>query len=314
MATKRRRYGSRFKKAALGRGASLEDPFAQDSQKQVQHPNGPEYSPLLMVSLEVRERIYNYLLKSQRSIIVAEDWLKVERSPLQNHAVVQTCKQISEECTNFIYKNNEFHALLRTTNPNRLACVEPAFIDAKYISLFRYTIIECPANNWDFSWYEKAASAVEKLVEARAFLVSLTFIVTPQRVSHSTTAIGLEANPIAFSNFFWFPGRLMKAVQSLNCQILNVVIKKQGKRFAISVDTKFLPKEETAIASGLRTDPVFLKSIMEKENRTVEELAKLMERFEEIFQDDEKAVLEGKCRLLNNAEDSTSIGGLARKK
>jgi hypothetical protein len=86
-------------------------------------PNYPNRCPILQIPLEIREKIYSYLLVHERPIIVKEDWITVERNPFQSHAIIQTCKQFAEEASRFVYKSNVFKAVLR--NPTTIHIQTP---------------------------------------------------------------------------------------------------------------------------------------------------------------------------------------------
>src|SRR5450756_144101 len=62
-------------------------------------PNTPDRCPIFRIPWEIREKIYAYLLVYERPIIVKEDWTTVERNPFQSHAIIQTCKQFTEEAS-----------------------------------------------------------------------------------------------------------------------------------------------------------------------------------------------------------------------
>lgn len=116
-------------------------------------------------------------------------------------------------------------------------------IDTKFLSLLRHVIIEGQKDNYSLDWYENASLSVEKLVAAKAFLHSLTLVVIPERVGFTETAVGAEKHPITFADFFWFPGRLMKAIRKLKCKRLNIVIKK------VDTNVSYVPPMESLLAN-----------------------------------------------------------------
>jgi hypothetical protein len=156
----------------------------------------------------------------------------VESIDIRIHPILRVCQQIKAEATSYFYRHNVFRAVNRY-HPRNHASVDIAYqlyesliIEPRYLSLFRNLIIECPRENWGPEWYDKTSSALEKLVEAKTSLMSLTLIVAPQRVGISDTALGLEKRPVTFADFFWLKGRLMKAFLKLKCKRFNVVVKK----------------------------------------------------------------------------------------
>jgi hypothetical protein len=125
----------------------------------------------------------------------------------------------------------------------------------------------------------------------------------------TNTAVGLEPNPITFADFFWHRSKLMKVLCNLRCKYLNIVMKKpRKKRLLLSVDIRFLPAnvDETGWLGGENT----IKRLRGKRTNVVrKDLLSLKQRFEEVFMDDEKAIAEGKCRLLE--EDESLEDGMA---
>jgi hypothetical protein len=274
-------------------------------------PNSPERSPILRIDLEVREKIFSYLLVYKKPIMVKEDWTTVERNPYQSHAIVQTCKQFAEEASQYIYKANTFQAILRTPTTIFRRREDPVEIHPKYCSLFRNIIIDSAVHCWDSEWFEKVTAGLQKLITARAAIQSLTFILnSPKRVGLTTTALGMEYNPITFADFLWYDGAIMEAVRNLHPKTLNIVVKKSGgKRFLMSVDMTYHRAgfEETPLAN---TETIRLAKA--KAGMVKEELLGLKDRFEEIFEDDEWALQCGKCRLLEDGERVSGASGSIR--
>lgn len=56
-------------------------------------PNSPLQSPILRLSLEVRECIYECLLIVPNDILVKSDWQTAERNPKVCVNILRTCKQ-----------------------------------------------------------------------------------------------------------------------------------------------------------------------------------------------------------------------------
>jgi hypothetical protein len=259
-------------------------------------PNSPERSPILRIPLEIREKIYSYILFYSKPIMVKEDWTTVERNPSQSHGIIQTCKQFAEEASQFIYKFNMFQAVLRNPTTIFRRREDPVKINPKFHSLLRNIIIDCSFYCWNIEWYEKVTAGLQKLVEAKPIIQSLTLVLVPHRAGMSTTALGIEYNPVTFADFLWYGGPLMTAIRNLGPKVLNVVVKKSGKRLLMSVDmTYFQAVSGETLLANVET----VRLAQAKAGMVNEELFGLKERFEEIFEDEECALREGKCRLLS---------------
>jgi hypothetical protein len=179
----------------------------------------------LRFPLEIRERIYGLFLLYPKPIIINYDLATVERDNLRIHPVLRICKQVSEEASSFLYRRNVFRTILR--RPRTTWHLHESFmIDTEFFSFFRNLIIECQRDSYSLDWYEHVSVSLEKLVKAETILHSLTLVVIPDRVGFTETAVGVEKHPITFADFFYFPGRLMKAFRRLPCKKLNIVIKK----------------------------------------------------------------------------------------
>jgi hypothetical protein len=268
-------------------------------------PNCPNRCPILRIPLEIREKIYSYLLVYKRPIIVKEDWITVERNPFQSHAIIQTCKQFAEEASPFVYKSNAFKAVLRNPTTIFRRREDPVELHPKYHSLFRNITIDCSAHCWNLEWYEKVTAGLQKLVAAK-FIQSLTLVLVPRRVGITTTALGMELNPVAYADFLWYDGALMTAIRHLGPKKLQVVVKKSGKRLLISIDMMYYQAglEETPLAN---TETIRLAQA--KATIVDEELLGLKNRFEEIFEDHEGALQDGRCLLLEDGEGTASVFG-----
>ena len=146
-------------------------------------------------------------------------------------------------------------------------------------------------------------------------LDALTIVTFPQRVGMSHTAVGIEAHPVTFADFFYEKGQFMAELKKLNCKLLNVVVKKTGDeenkwRLLISLDLKYL--NAGALGEGMLANEETIRLASVKAEAVRKELLGLKKRFEEVFEDDELAQQLGKCRLLN--EDETYENGLGLMK
>ena len=304
-----------------GRG-SLAPLFSKSSDEEptLFIPNSPDRSPLLGVPVAVRERIYGFLLSDSKPVIVGPDWETLQGKVLRYNGLQYVCKQIGDEASKFMYSHNVFLAMLRETQKTS-AFDKTLFIDPKFLSLFRNVVINCPKDNWDMDWHEKAALAVDKLADANAFLTSLTIVVCPSRgTGTSTTALGLEANPIHFADFFYLPGPFMTSIRKLRSKVLNIIIKRRitapihntrfttgMKRLLTSVNLTYLHARTASETTLANEDTAIIAhdNALALEN----ELQALKSKFEAIFEDHDKALQDGLCREL--AEDEAITDGMA---
>jgi hypothetical protein len=339
-ATKKRGRAPRFRKG----GNSFATLFGYDADVFEKIPNSADRSIFLRFPLEIREKFYSILLLYPKPIVVKFDLSTVERDNLRCHPILRVCKQISEEASNFLYRANIFRAILR--EPRITYHLHESFIlYSNFLALFQNVIIESQKENYDNEWYERASVAVEKLVEAKTKLHSLSFVVAPQRVGMTTTALGIERNPITFADFFWFHGRLMKAFRKLPCKYLHTIIKKTrtipnpnapntnsetdsnhppdadvvkatdiiiAQRFLISLDLRYLAR--AAIEEGYLRNAETVEIQRRNAWEIRKELNALKRRVEAVFENDERAVAEGKCRIMGEDEKIADIISLSARK
>ncbi|PQE12297.1 hypothetical protein CJF31_00000488 [Rutstroemia sp. NJR-2017a BVV2] len=285
--------------------ADWQEPEIESASRE---PNSPTRSLFLRYPLEVREKIYAILLRSSSSILLGYDWEKVERSPSLYLGILRVCRQITAEATPFLYRINIFHAVLRRSSRYNMFSFDPLLISPQSLHLFKNVLLECPATNFHSAWYGEVARSLESLGMAKPMLESLTIVVSPQRVGMTSTALGLEANPITFADFFWLDGGIMKAIMELRCKTLRVVVKKGNRRRVLmEVDLRYVMlsrKIETQNddPSWFARDPSCLEPRLAREAKAIEELAVLKERFEGIFKNDENAVGGGWCRFMDADE------------
>jgi hypothetical protein len=277
-------------------------------------PNSPYRSAFLRLSLEIRERIYSHLLVYMRPIIVQHDWEIVEHKLHRNNNIIFVCKQISHEATSFLYKNNAFRAILRPP-PSSFYYRDTFSIPARFVPLFKNVIIQCERDHYHLQWFEKACASVRKLHEANVALDALTVVTFPQRIGMSHTAVGMEAHPVTFADFFYEKAQFMAELKKLNCKLLNVVVKKTDDeenrwRLLISLDLKYL--HAGALEEGMLANEETIRLASTKAEAVWKELLGLKKRFEDVFEDDDLAQQVGKCRLLD--EDETYENGLGLAK
>ena len=196
--------------------------------------------------------------------------------------------------------------------------------------LFKNVIITCEGEHYLPSFYRKACVSIKKLVEANAVLDTITLVTVPQKVGISHTAGGKELNAISFADFLYAQGAFMTELKMVQCKFFNVIMKKACtvevetvgdgtldndtiieetfvRRLLISFDLRYL--HPAATEEGPLANEETIKYARSKADAVENELMGLKERFEEVFEDDEKAVEEGKCRLLD--ENETTHNGMA---
>lgn len=306
--------------ASLFRNASDEEPTTDV-------PNGPDTSPLIGLPLEVRENIYGFLLSETTPVVVEPDWETLQGRVRRNKNLQYVCKQLADESSKFLYTHNVFLAMLRRTR--RLYGVEDIPpIYPKFISLFRNVVIHCPMDKWNMDWHLTAASAVNKLANAGSFLTSLTIVVCPSRgKGTSSTALGLEANPLHFADFFYFSGPLMTSIRRLRCKVLNIIVKKRVvepdsdlgtkseiKRFLISVDLTYLHSGE--LQHGPLANENTITITRERVTALESELQGLKDRVEYVFENCDSGSRDNKglYRELAPGEETTDGMALAKRK
>ncbi|KAH7409118.1 hypothetical protein BKA64DRAFT_387991 [Cadophora sp. MPI-SDFR-AT-0126] len=273
-------------------------------------PNDLLKTPILRVSMEIREKIYSYLLIYPTPIMVKPDWTAMERNVFVRHAhaIILVCKQFALEGSSFLFRNNTFQSLIREPPINPpLRFEEPASLPTAYHSLFRNIVVDCSKTCWNFEWYEKATEGLNILAKASPTIDTLTMVVVPQRVGMSDTALGMEVSPVTFADFIWYPGPLMTAVRKLSPRIFKIIMKKpRNRRLGMEIDLTYLrigtakddliANEETLRTREIRTKAMDI------------ELRGLKEKFEEVFEDDDWAVRQGKCVLISTENGSRDEG------
>ncbi|TVY34239.1 hypothetical protein LSUB1_G007561 [Lachnellula subtilissima] len=269
-------------------------------------PNTLERTPILQVPLEVRERIYGYILQYPKPILLKPDWTTPERNIFVSHSILFTCKQFAHECTSFLYSQNTFQALLRPSTSRQRMYDDTPLLQATFHHLFRHVVLEYAKDCWSIDWFERTATSLQTLVAANPSLDSLTLVLSPKKVGLSTTALGMQPNPITFADFLWDGGVVMQAISKLCPRTLKVVVKKGARRFGIEVDMwglKILMRGHWEGANEVGVQMAEDRGVMVRE-----ELGDLRARFEEVFEDDGVAVAVGRCTVLGEDEGAVKVG------
>ncbi|TVY39936.1 hypothetical protein LOCC1_G005842 [Lachnellula occidentalis] len=269
-------------------------------------PNTLARTPILRVPLEVRERIYGYLLRYPKPILLKSDWATPERNTFVSHAILLTCKQFAHECTSFLYSQNSFQAILRPSTSRQRMYDDTPRLRATLHHLFQHVVLDFAKECWSIDWFEKTAASLQTLVAAHPSLDSLTLVLSPKRVGFSTTALGMQANPIAFADFLWDSGAVMQAICKLCPRRLKVVVKKGTRRFGIEVDMWGLKMLMAGHWEG--ANEIGVRMAEDRGLMVREELGDLRTRFEEVFEDDGVAVAVGRCHVLGEDESAVKVG------
>lgn len=271
--------------------------------------NDPSRSPILRIPLEVRERIYGYLVTYPKPIMVKHDFVTPERNAIVSHDIILVCKLFARECTAFLFRHNSIISLLRAPVHLVVRFEQPSVIPDTSLQFYRNITIDCARECYNSEWLEKATLGLKKLGEANASIKSLTLNFVPQRVGMTSTALGMELHPITFADFLWVEGEFMKAVVKLAPKILVVVIKKEGRmKLQIKIDLRYLRAGELGVGPLAN---LYTIRVAKKKARAVEaKLRGLKELYEEVFEDHRRALMEGRCGILMDDQNmaGTSVG------
>ncbi|CZT02518.1 hypothetical protein WAI453_002071 [Rhynchosporium graminicola] len=294
--------------------AYLEMFNAMAQQRREPIENCLDSTPILRIPLEIRERIYGYLLVYPDPIMVKDDWRSVERNSFVDHSLMLGCKQFAFEASSFVYRNNTFRSLVRVSSSNPALRFEPpGKLPSFAHSLLRNIIIDCSKTCWNLDWHEKVAEGLGTLVQAKAVIDALILIVVPQRVGMSHTALGMEKCPVTFADFLWHAGPCMRAVCKLAPKTFKIVVKKPRKmKLGIEIDLTILRNWDGD--EGI-CDQEALRIRKEKVKILTEELEGLKRRFEEVFEDDELALRKGLCEMISPRDmgrDEDDLVGFGR--
>ncbi|KAI6710034.1 hypothetical protein JHW43_007415 [Diplocarpon mali] len=252
-------------------------------QRDIPRPNSPLRSPILRISLEVREEIYSYLLIYPSPIDLKADWATLEQNHFIDHSLLLVCKQFASEASSFLYRNNTFQSLIRESPAADLRYEMPVKIHSEFHSSFRHIIIDCSKACWNIEWHEKATEGLISFVKAKATINTITLKVVPQRVGMSTTALGDEASPVTFADFLWYPGPFMGAIRELAPKKFEVILKKPGKSsLGIELDLSYL--RVGTIADNLIANEETMRLRGARFGAFQQELEALKGRFEEMFE------------------------------
>jgi hypothetical protein len=280
----------------------------------------------LDLPLEIRWKIYGYLLIHSKPIFVHSDWKTVHPNSQQDHTILRANKQILLESTQFIYEKNVFHAVI---------CTAPAlkrdgnFLKREFLPYLRNVMVECePESRYlplcNFDMVDAVANCFKILVKSETILNSLTLIISPQKrpvVADANTPITQSTIPsvtnlwrsvvpaIPFTQYFEVPkSEIMKVIPKLRCKVLNIVIRMpEKKKVLVSINLSGLPVN---LDNGgwLAVDKTARRSRRMLAEQVKLDLLGLKTRLEDVYEDHEKAIMEGKARLLR--DDEKLSGGM----
>jgi hypothetical protein len=270
----------------------------------------------LDLPLEIRWRIYDHLLIHPKPILVYPDWHTVHATSPQDHTIIRASKQILLESTQFLYGKNVFHAVVSprsvslglTSNPN------DGFIKKEFLPYLRNVIVECRSETYPtgdkHNMIGATARCLQILLTSEALLDSVTIVLSTvvkdtTIPSTGTTALVL-AHPEAgqsISEYFEAPAsKIMRVIPKLRCKVLNIVLRlPEKKRLLVSINLRGLPVNQDK-SGWLVGERVAQLSARKLAHQVKTDLIGLNRRFEDIFEDYEKAIMEGKARLMNENE------------
>lgn len=277
---------------------------------------------LKRLPLELRWKIYGHILIHEKPIPVHHDWNYVHmRGPI-NHALLHVNnKQIMVETHNFLYRENVFRALVRPKPTLKNIIDNHGFIQKSYLPLFKNVILENRKENFGPDWIKTVAGSIQRLVECGAILDSLTMVITPERIGPTQTLLGAEISPVSFADFFFTgpvslraPSDIMIALSELRLKVLHIILRlpdrlqqsSNGKsRALISMDMRALPVNQV-MDGWLSMEEANMEARRDKAVKLSEELRNLKGRIENLVDDADRAVEEGKARWL---EEGEGVGG-----
>jgi len=139
-----------------------------------------------------------------------------------------------------------------------------------------------------------------------ALLDSLTLVMTP--VTHLTgpSSAMVLTHPMVVKpipEYFKAPAsKIMRVIPKLRCKILNIIIRMPDrKRVLVSLNLRGLPVNQDK--GGWLADERVAKLTAGKLAHQVKmDLVGLEKRFEDIFENPEKAIMEGKARFMGEGE------------
>ncbi len=208
----------------------------------------------LMLPLEIRDKIYYELLKSDDSIRVMKHWTQryMRCRPGVHPAILQVCKQVHAEASRVLYGKNTFQYLLRDTSdaspmpwgtPERARRARPvrkSDDNSRYIDVRRYghlmrkleLVVEANRTGAEYkACMEKALMALSAADGGfNASLESITFTVWPRFEADTrlvTTTVGEMAvayggRYLSAVDFFSRGGQVVKMLEKISVNYVRI--------------------------------------------------------------------------------------------
>jgi hypothetical protein len=304
LAIERRRRHVGFRAFGLRRGrksAFEKFMFGKNSEEEI------EPFRFMDLPLEIRWEVYGYLLVRTRPILMQSEWRNVFITSTHDHTILLVSRQVSLESTRVLFERNVFQTYIGFKSG--FSSLRMGTLAERFVSNFRNVIIECKNEDWMLPLINKIAICVGNLVKNGTVLNSLTIVISPLTAAWGPThALSDIYDQTTFADFFEAPAsKLMRIIPKLQLKILNAVIRlPENKRALISIDLRANPVNKDQ-SGWLAEDHVSQRSAKRHLAQLKKDLMGLKKRFEEVCENHEKAVLEGKARLLGK-EESLSDG------
>jgi hypothetical protein len=276
----------------------------------------------LDLPLEIRWKIYGYLLIHPKPILIHPDWHTVHVTSPQDHTILRASKQILLESTQFLYEKNIFHAVVNS-KPMSIG-LEPnpmdGFIKRQFLPYLKNVIVECHfdsvSGRRNYDMVGATASCLKLLVISEALLDSVTLVMSVsmrhtifsgvmQLATAPSTTLQL-AHPMVgkpIPEYFTAPSsKIMRVIPKLHCKVLNIVLRmSEKKRLLVSIDLRGLPVNQD-MSGWFAEEEIAQRSARKRAGQVKADLIGLQKRFEDIFEDYERAIMEGKARLMDDHE------------
>ncbi|KAH8670256.1 hypothetical protein BGZ60DRAFT_527732 [Tricladium varicosporioides] len=280
-------------------------------------------SPILRVSLEVREIIYEYVMCAgvKNTVMVGSDWSRLEflptslllpspsslnssgkkrtYKPSTRHNILKVCRQFAHEATAFLYAHTTWTAIVKpvaSIHLQKLYDRHDMFlpsINPDLHHLFKDCVLEVKKNCWTMEHYKEITRSINTLHKARANINTFTIALYAERKSGLASTIfgGLETNHVSFSDFLSYPDDLMRAVRKLCPKVFKVVMKiAGGRKFDFIIDMRSLRVQKKAPEKFINEEELLRRTNAAEETEI--ELMDLEALFVEVYEQAESKALD----------------------
>jgi hypothetical protein len=276
--------------------------------------------PFLDLPIEIRRIIYGYLLVQNTTIVVGTDWQSVQFSYPLHTAILLVNKQIMAEGSQYLYQSNTLHALVRTV-PKTKNCTQ-GIINKDYIKFFKNVVVECTKDLFSSLWLKSTAECIKVLHENNTVLDSLTLVVTPRSALKMPKLIKLpphhdhgqcilraerdvEREVINYLDFFDHrTSKIMRIIPKLHCKVFNIVVRVNGvsgrNRVVVTFDLTALPINRPS--GWLAKEQAHRLVVRQKAQDLSAQLKDLKQLVQDIYEDPERVVQEGRARFMGEKE------------